>query len=260
MVNSSKKHNIYVGRELYGSNELRHYGTKGMKWGYADGQRVAGKRTAEEEMMDAIKNKNYSALQNQVNELAKAGHKPEEIQKMLNDNIAQNNMSEAYQKKDYNAIQDQVNKLQQQGRTPQEIENMLYKVQGLKPPHANPTSGKSGSTNVTATNTNKSKRAEYSKDDSDFDEKNYSDNNLIGGTDLYKIKSKSGNNAVLFEDVKFELPKGAEVTPSMEKKLAKYFEEVSTSKGRADYDKIQGIIDSESKSNGDFKGSAKRKK
>lgn len=260
---------IYYGRELYGGNELSHSGTKGMKWGYADGQRVAGKRTAEEEIADAVKSKNYAALQNQVNALAKAGKKPEEIQKMLNDNIAQNSINESYQKKDYAAIQAQVDKMVKEGRKPEEIEAMLWKAQGLdyskKGTKDDPRKNMKSTGSSTKSSDSKTKRSEYTKGDSDFDEKNFSDSNLIKGTDLYKIKSKSGNDAVLFEDTKFELPKGKKLTPDIEKQLGDYFAELHTKAGKsgtapADYDKIQKIIDSGTKSsNGDFKGSAKRR-
>lgn len=84
------------------------------------------------------------------------------------------------------------------------------------------------------------KRSNYSKDDKDFDEKNYDDKkNLIPNTDLYSFKNADGKTVVLFEDFKWTLPDGAELTSDVKKKLQELF----ASEDRSGiHDKISGVL------------------
>lgn len=123
----------------YYGNALYHSGVAGMKWGYADGSRVAGKRTAQSALDDAVKKKDYNAVQNQVNELAKAGHTPEQIQAMLHQSMGvgssgsgNSKLDVAVKNKDYAAVQEEVNRLAKEGKSPEEIEKMLHQSMGKK--------------------------------------------------------------------------------------------------------------------------------
>lgn len=48
----------------------------------------------------------------------------------------------------------------------------------------------------------------YSKDDKDFDDKNYSEANRLGDTDFYGWQKEDGSWVILEEDMKFTVPKG----------------------------------------------------
>ena len=50
--------------------------------------------------------------------------------------------------------------------------------------------------------------SEYSKDDKDFDEKNYSEANRLGDTDFYGWQKEDGSWVILEEDMKFTIPAG----------------------------------------------------
>lgn len=136
----------YYGKELY------HYGTAGMKWGYADGSRVAGKRTAQETIADAYKKKDFASVQDQVNKMAQAGKSPEEIQSMLNavrnpsDIRAQ--LDNAVKQKDYASVQNYVNKLAQEGKSPEEIEKMLHESMGVKDKKSSKSKGKQSADDI----------------------------------------------------------------------------------------------------------------
>lgn len=63
---------------------------------------------------------------------------------------------------------------------------------------------------------------DWSKDDKDFDEKNYDQKNLIANTDLYSFKNADGKTVILFEDRKWTLPDG-ELTADQKKQLQAVF-------------------------------------
>lgn len=63
---------------------------------------------------------------------------------------------------------------------------------------------------------------EYSKNDSDFDEKNYSDENLLGDTDFYGFQREDGTYVILNEDFKWSLQKGTKITPDVIKRLESF--------------------------------------
>lgn len=56
-----------------------------------------------------------------------------------------------------------------------------------------------------------SKYSEYSKDDPDFDEKNYNDKNRLGDTDFYGFVKDDGTVVILEEDMKWECPPGTDL-------------------------------------------------
>lgn len=59
----------------------------------------------------------------------------------------------------------------------------------------------------------------YSKDDKDFDDKNYSDANRLGDTDFYGWQKEDGSWVILEEDMKFTIPAGmskAEIISKLE--------------------------------------------
>ena len=60
---------------------------------------------------------------------------------------------------------------------------------------------------------------EYSKNDPDFDEKNYDDKNRLGDTDFYGFTKPDGTVVILEEDMKWTLPKGSKITPELVKRL-----------------------------------------
>lgn len=55
-------------------------------------------------------------------------------------------------------------------------------------------------------NRNKVKYSEYSEDDPDFDEKNYSSSNRVGDTDFFMYTRPDGRTVILEEDMKWVLP------------------------------------------------------
>lgn len=244
----------YYGQDIYGVS-LMHYGRKGMKWGYEDGQRVAGKRTAEEEMLDNIKNKNYTALQKQVQDLQTAGNSPEEVQKMLNGNIAENEINEAWKKKDYGAIQEQVNKLAQSGYKPEEIEEMLWKVQGLdyskkgtdEDPRKNMSTAKSAGSKSSST-TKKKKKSKKSS----------------GENEVTTTLKANGDREIKVGKNNYTVEKGKSFTEKQKKELEDY---VYNAK-KIDIDKVKKITGASTvhggasnlKHSGMFKGCALRSK
>lgn len=63
---------------------------------------------------------------------------------------------------------------------------------------------------------------EYSDNDSDFAEKNYSKENRIADTDFYTFKRNDGKSVVLEEDMKWVLPKGVDASnPTIKSALKK---------------------------------------
>ena len=54
----------------------------------------------------------------------------------------------------------------------------------------------------------KGTHSEYSKDDKDFDESNYSEKNRLGDTDFYGWQKEDGSWVILEEDMKFTIPAG----------------------------------------------------
>ena len=60
---------------------------------------------------------------------------------------------------------------------------------------------------------------EYSKNDPDFDEKNYDDKNRLGDTNFYGFTKPDGTVVILEEDMKWTLPKGSKLTPELVKRL-----------------------------------------
>lgn len=227
------------------------------------------------EMANHVANKDYGALQNTVNDMAKNGYSPEEIQKMLNGNIYDNDMKEAYAKGDYATIQDRVNKLQQMGSSPEDIKAMLDRIRagGTTTPtgtkgvvkatksseQAETPEHKSIKGAVTGGNT-KAVHKSYAKGDSDFDDDKYSKQNHIKDTDFYSFKRKDGTSVVLLEDEKWELPKDQEVTNAKKKKLTDYYNKISKSGGRlkVDNDFVTKILNTADSAKS-FKGSAKRR-
>lgn len=66
-------------------------------------------------------------------------------------------------------------------------------------------------------------KEKWKEGDSDFDESNYNENNLIPGTDLYSFQRKDGSRVVLFEDNKWVLPKGSKLDDATTKRLQTVF-------------------------------------
>ena len=63
---------------------------------------------------------------------------------------------------------------------------------------------------------------EYSDNDSDFAEKNYSKENHVEDTDFYSFKRKDGKSVILEEDMKWVLPKGVDAgDPAIKSALKK---------------------------------------
>ena len=68
----------------------------------------------------------------------------------------------------------------------------------------------------------KSNFSEYTKDDPDFDDKNYSKKNRLGDTEFYGFKRDDGTSVIVEEDMKWVLPKGTEITPDLIKRLESF--------------------------------------
>lgn len=66
-------------------------------------------------------------------------------------------------------------------------------------------------------------KEKWKEGDSDFDESNFNENNLIPGTDLYSFQRKDGSTVVLFEDNKWVLPKGSKLDKDTTARLQKLF-------------------------------------
>lgn len=64
------------------------------------------------------------------------------------------------------------------------------------------------------------KKGTYSENDSDFDEKNYSEKNRIGGTDFFKFTRPDGSTVILEEDMKWVIPAGVD-TKGIENRLTR---------------------------------------
>lgn len=106
---------------------------------------------------------------------------------------------------------------------------------------------------------NRSEKSMYSKDDSDFDDKNYNDKNLLGNTEFYGFRGKDGRNVILMEDKKWTLPKGAKLDSKLIKRLEKVSAEIERRRKNGEKvtgkewnklvdDAIDGIKDTSSKS------------
>lgn len=74
---------------------------------------------------------------------------------------------------------------------------------------------------------NKATRSDYSKDDSDFDDRNYNKKNAIGNTEFYGFKGKDGRNVVVMEDKKWSLPEGTKIDSKLKKRLEAVSEEIA---------------------------------
>ncbi len=66
---------------------------------------------------------------------------------------------------------------------------------------------------------------EYTDGDPDFDDKNFDEKNRLGDTDFFSFTRPDGTVVLLEEDMKWELPKGAKVTPELINRL-QYMNEV----------------------------------
>lgn len=64
----------------------------------------------------------------------------------------------------------------------------------------------------------KDNKKQWSKDDKDFDESNYSDENWLKDTDFYVKKKEDGSFVVLLEDTKWTVPAGTNIE-DIKKKL-----------------------------------------
>lgn len=83
-----------------------------------------------------------------------------------------------------------------------------------------------------------SKYSEYNANDPDFAESNYSDSNLIAGTDFYTFTGANGNTVVLEEDMKWELPAGQKADKDLGRRLRAFDDEVTTR--RQNGEKVSG--------------------
>lgn len=76
------------------------------------------------------------------------------------------------------------------------------------------------STEKRSGSTSKSTYGEYTKDDPDFNDYNYRDENMVSDTDFYVHRRKDGTNVILEEDMKWVLPKGVDGrSPAIQKAL-----------------------------------------
>jgi hypothetical protein len=116
---------------------------------------------------------------------------------------------------------------------------------------------------------NRSEKSSYSKDDSDFDEKNYSDKNLLGDTDFYGFKGKDGRNVILMEDKKWTLPEGVKLDAKLKKRLEAVTQEIEKRRERGENvtgeewdklvdDAIDGVNSSKKKGSSKKSGSSKK--
>lgn len=69
---------------------------------------------------------------------------------------------------------------------------------------------KTSDSSSTASKSKKTEYSEYSKDDSDFDDERYSDDNRVGDTDFFSFKRDDGRTVIVEEDMKWVLPKGVD--------------------------------------------------
>ena len=79
---------------------------------------------------------------------------------------------------------------------------------------------------------------EYKKDDSDFDEKNYSEKNRLGDTNFYGFTKPDGSVVILEEDMKWTLPKGTKLTPELTKRLEAFDKDIEARRNKGE--KITG--------------------
>ena len=100
---------------------------------------------------------------------------------------------------------------------------------------------------------------EYSKNDPDFDEKNYNDKNRLGDTDFFGFTKPDGTVVILEEDMKWTLPKGAKLTPELVKRLEAMDKDIEARRNRGekvDADMWNAMakkaIDGDSGSNGGY--------
>lgn len=83
----------------------------------------------------------------------------------------------------------------------------------------------------------KNNKKEYSKDDKDFDESNYSDENWVKDTDFYAKKNPDGTYTVLLEDSKWTLPADADIN-SIKSQLQEAAKMENVKERSAKYDRI----------------------
>lgn len=83
-----------------------------------------------------------------------------------------------------------------------------------------------GSADKETKDSSSSKLNRYSKDDSDFDDKNYSPKNLLGDTNFYGFTTKDGRTVILQEDVKWELPAGKKIDKKLVERLEAFDKEI----------------------------------
>lgn len=100
---------------------------------------------------------------------------------------------------------------------------------------------------------------EYSKNDPDFDEKNYNDKNRLGDTNFYGFTKPDGTVVILEEDMKWTLPKGSKLTPELVKRLEAMDKDIEARRQRGekvDADMWNSMakkaIDGDSGSNGGY--------
>lgn len=101
--------------------------------------------------------------------------------------------------------------------------------------------GNSGSINTRAT---KSSYGEYSDNDKDFAEENYSDKNHVEDTDFYTFKRSDGQWVILEEDMKWVLPKGVTGNdPGIRNALKQFADSASSAKaiGNDNYNTDQWV-------------------
>ena len=99
------------------------------------------------------------------------------------------------------------------------------------------------------------KYSEYTKGDSDFDDKNYADGNRLGNTDFFGFQRSDGTYVILEEDMKWELPAGTKITPEMISRLEDWNKEVESRRNAGDLNTDNWVEDVTNAINGGGKSS-----
>lgn len=76
--------------------------------------------------------------------------------------------------------------------------------------------------------------SEYTKNDRDFDEKNYSDKNRLGDTNFYGFTKPDGTVVILEEDMKWALPKGTKLTSELIKRLESFDRDIESRRNKGE--------------------------
>lgn len=114
------------------------------------------------------------------------------------------------------------------GRAKDAAEKATDSVQAMIDKAKKAVKDNSGSTNARAT---KSSYGEYSDNDKDFAEENYSDKNHVEDTDFYTFKRPDGQWVILEEDMKWVLPKGVTGNdPAVRNALKQFADRASSAK------------------------------